>query len=301
MTLEEFRLSMSKHPLWWAVMHDTKPKFAYKNSATAAACPVLNAFAGRLTKWNAPRQISNGICLKIEWKSMKKSLTSDMSLKLLTPSVSSLLAGPHPSVFCARTGGSQWISASTRQMSAVGRVDGTVVFVNALRGSVHIHAQGHSMYDVFSYSSLWSVVFWYHFQFPGLVQVRVKGSHSPHSTTLRASRELWDRRNGCPASFCWASYLKWGKASSPITQMISSDLKTSPSDVKIQVLSMGWTLGWILVDIYNKINQINTSIDSKILQVIAVRCDWKRTPAVTVSLHMHLYSVHVLIYGHFLQ
>lgn len=174
---------------------------------------------------------------------MKKSLTSDMSLKLLTPSVSSLLAGPHPSVFCARTGGSQWISASTRQMSAVGRVDGTVVFVNALRGSVHIHAQGHSMYDVFSYSSLWSVVFWYHFQFPGLVQVRVKGSHSPHYTTLRASGELWDRRNGCPASFCWASYLKWGKASSPITQMISSDLKTSPSDVKIQVLSMGWTLG----------------------------------------------------------
>jgi len=35
----------------------------------------------------------------------------------------------------------------------------------------------------------------------------------------------------------------------------------------------GVDLGWILVDIYNKINQINTSIDSKILQVIAVRCD----------------------------
>ena len=69
--VRRIRLSMSKHPLWWAVMHDTEPKFAYKNSATAAACPcfVLNAFAGILTKWNAPPQIWNGVCLKIEWKS----------------------------------------------------------------------------------------------------------------------------------------------------------------------------------------------------------------------------------------
>ena len=34
-------------------------------------------------------------------------------------------------------------------MSVVGRVDGTLVFVNDLRGSAHIRAQGHGMYDVF--------------------------------------------------------------------------------------------------------------------------------------------------------